>query len=68
MDVNPFVLEILGYSREELLGKKLWEIGTFRDIEESKATSAELKSKGYVRYDDLPLVTKDGRTIAVEFC
>jgi PAS domain S-box-containing protein len=61
------LLEILGYSREELLGKKLWEIGTFRDIEESKATSAELKSKGYVRYDDLPLVTKDGRTIAVEF-
>jgi formate hydrogenlyase transcriptional activator len=67
VDVNPFLLEILGYSREELLGKKLWEIGTFRDIEESKATSAELKSKGYVRYDDLPLVTKDGRTIAVEF-
>jgi PAS domain S-box-containing protein len=67
VDVNPFVLEMLGYSREELLGKKLWEIGTFRDIEESKATSAELKSKGYVRYDDLPLVTKDGRKIAVEF-
>ncbi len=67
VDVNPFVLEILGYSHEELLGKKLWEIGTFRDIEESKATSAELKSKGYVRYDDLPLVTKDGRKIAVEF-
>jgi len=67
VDVNPFVLEILGYSREELLGKKLWEIGTFRDIEESKATSAELKREGYVRYDDLPLVTKDGRTIAVEF-
>jgi len=67
VDVNPFVLEILGYSREELLGKKLWEIGTFRDIEESKATSAELKREGYVRYDDLPLVTKDGRKIAVEF-
>jgi formate hydrogenlyase transcriptional activator len=67
VEVNPFLLEILGYSREELLGKKLWEIGTFRDIEESKATSAELKSKGYVRYDDLPLVTKEGRQIAVEF-
>jgi formate hydrogenlyase transcriptional activator len=66
-DVNPFLLEMLGYSREELLGKKLWEIGTFRDIEASKATSAELKSKGYVRYNDLPLETKDGRPIAVEF-
>jgi PAS domain S-box-containing protein len=66
-DVNPFLLEMLGYSHEELLGKKLWEIGTFRDIEASKSTSSELKSKGYVRYNDLPLETKDGRPIAVEF-
>jgi formate hydrogenlyase transcriptional activator len=66
-DVNPFMIEMLGYSHEELVGKKLWEIGTFRDIEASKATSSELKSKGYVRYNDLPLETKDGRTIAVEF-
>jgi PAS domain S-box-containing protein len=67
VDVNPFLLEMLGYSHEELLGKKLWEIGTFRDIEASKATSLELKSKGYVRYHDLPLETKEGRPIAVEF-
>ena len=67
VDVNPFLLEMLGYSHEELLGKKLWEIGTFRDIEASKATSSELKSKGYVRYHDLPLETKEGRPIAVEF-
>jgi formate hydrogenlyase transcriptional activator len=66
-DVNPFLVEMLGYSHEELLGKKLWEIGTFRDIEASKATSSELKSKGYVRYHDLPLETKEGRPIAVEF-
>ncbi|MDO9579289.1 MAG: PAS domain S-box protein, partial [Bacteroidales bacterium] len=67
VDVNPFLLEMLGYSREELLGMRLWEIGAFRDIEASKATSLELKSKGYVRYHDLPLETKDGRPIAVEF-
>ncbi len=67
VDVNPFLLEMLGYTHEELFGKKLWEIGTFRDIEASKATSAELKSKGYVRYHDLPLKTKEGREISVEF-
>jgi len=60
VDVNPFLLEMLGYSLEELLGKKLWEIGTFRDIEASKATSSELKSKGYVRYHDLPLGDERG--------
>ena len=66
-DVNPFLLEMLGYSHEELLGKKLWEIGLFKDIEASKAAFGELQDKGYVRYNDLPLETKDGRKMAVEF-
>ena len=66
-DVNPFLIEMLGYSHEDLLGKKLWEIGAFNDIEASEAAFSELQSKGYVRYNDLPLETKDGRLIAVEF-
>ena len=35
-DVNPFLVEMLGYSHEDFLGKKLWEIGSFKDIEASK--------------------------------
>ena len=66
-DVNPFLIEMLGYSHEDFLGKKLWEIGAFKDIEASKAAFLELQHKGYVRYKDLPLETKDGRQIAVEF-
>jgi len=66
-DVNPFLAEMLGYSHEDFLGKKLWEIGAFEDVEASKAAFEELQAKGYVRYEDLPLRTKDGRPIAVEF-
>ena len=66
-DVNPFLVEMLGYSHEEFLGKKLWEIGAFINTEATKAAFLELKSKGYVRYEDLPLETKEGRPIAVEF-
>ena len=66
-DVNPFLTDMLGYTREEMLGKKLWELGAFKDIEASKAAYEELQRTGYVRYEDLPLVTKDGRDIAVEF-
>jgi len=66
-DVNPFLVEMLGYSYEDLLGKKLWEIGCFKDIEASKSAFAKLQGKGYVRFEDLPLETKDGRPIAVEF-
>jgi PAS domain S-box-containing protein len=66
-DVNPFLTNILGYSHEELTGKKLWEIGAFKNTETSKSVFAELQHKGYVRYEDLPLTTKDGREIDVEF-
>ena len=66
-DVNPFLVEMLGYSHEEFLGKKLWEIGPFKYMGASKAAFVELQNKGYVRYKDLPLETKDGRPIAVEF-
>jgi len=66
-DVNPFLINMLGYVREEMLRKKLWELGAFKDIEASKAAFTELQRAGYVRYEDLPLMTRDGRDIAVEF-
>jgi PAS domain S-box-containing protein len=66
-DVNPFLTDMLGYTYEEFIGKKLWEIGAFKNTEKSKAVLAELQHKGYVRYEDLPLTTKDGREIDVEF-
>jgi len=32
IDVNPFLVNLLGYSHDEFIGKKLWEIGAFEDI------------------------------------
>jgi PAS domain S-box-containing protein len=66
-DANPFLMEILGYSEGDLLGKELWQIGVFKDIKDSKTAFIELQEKGYIRYKDLPLQTKDGRSIDVEF-
>ena len=67
IDVNPFLLAMLGYAHKYFIGKKLWEIGAFEDVEASKAAFSELQSKGYVRYEHLPLETRDGRHIDVEF-
>jgi hypothetical protein len=67
VDVNPFLTELTGYSHDEFLQKHLWEIGPFKDAAASMAMFAELLAKTYVRYDDLPLQTRDGRKIAVEF-
>ena len=66
-DVNPFLVKMLGYSHEYFLGKKVWEIGAFKDIEVSKAAFSELQTRGYVRYEGLPLQTKDGQLIDMEF-
>jgi PAS domain S-box-containing protein len=66
MDANPFVTKILGCSRDEMLGRKLWEIGPLVDAARGKIAFDELKTKGYVRYEDLPLEAKDGRRIDVE--
>ncbi len=67
LDVNPFLIRMLGYSHEDFLGKKLWEIGPFRDIAASRLLFSELQTKGYVRYEHLPLETRDGRLMDVEF-
>ena len=67
VDVNPFLLELLGFSREACLGKKVWELGFFKDIVANEDDFAELQQEKYVRYEDMPLETADGRRIEVEF-
>ena len=66
-DVNPFLKDMLGYSHEDFIGKKLWQIGPMKNIKESKNAFLELQRKEYVRYENLPLETKDGRLVEVEF-
>src|SRR5664279_1034910 len=50
-DVNPFLVKLLGYRPEELIGKGLWDIGLLKDIEASKDVFQELVTKGYARYE-----------------
>lgn len=65
-DVNPFMIEFLGYSREEFIGRELWEIGLLKDEEVNAAAFRELQEKHYLRYDDLPLRNKNGDKWEVE--
>ena len=67
VDVNDFLVELLGYSREQFIGKELWELGFLKDTAASKLNFAELEEKKFIRYENLPLETSDGRRIEVEF-
>jgi PAS domain S-box-containing protein len=67
IDVNPFLLDLLGYPFESIIGLELWEIGLFEDIGANQAAFQKLQTEGYIRYENLPLRTKAGKQIQVEF-
>jgi two-component system cell cycle sensor histidine kinase/response regulator CckA len=66
-DANPFVVDMLGYVHEDFIGKALWSFGPFKDIRASRSAFDDLMSNGYIRYEHLPLETRDGRRVEVEF-
>jgi len=66
-DVNPFLVELLGYSREQFIEKAIWNIGLFKDLVANVDKFKELQQKEFVRYDNLPMETIDGKKINVEF-
>ena len=67
LDVNKFLIDLLGFSKADFLEKHLWDVGIFKDIAASKGNFRILQNKGYIRFEDLPFETKSGKKINVEF-
>ena len=67
IDVNPFLLDLLDYPFENMIGQRLWEIGLFKDIAANQAAFETLQRNEYIRYENLPLRSKAGKEIHVEF-
>ncbi|MDA3875202.1 MAG: PAS domain S-box protein, partial [Kiritimatiellae bacterium] len=66
-DVNPFLVELLGFSHDEMVGRTVGELSPFKDILPNETMLEQLQKIGYVRYEHLPLETREGRKIDVEF-
>ncbi|MBC7877914.1 MAG: GGDEF domain-containing protein [Anaerolineales bacterium] len=66
-DVNPHLIQMLGYPREEFVEKKLWEVMAFKDIQASQRAFEILQENEPIHYEDLPLKAKDGHVVEVEF-
>lgn len=45
-DVNPYLLNLLGYEKSDFVGKMLWEIGAIVDKKPALAAFEVLKQKG----------------------
>jgi len=66
LDSNTAATELIGYSHEEFLKKKLWEIGLMKDIEEFQEVLSKLEKEGLIHYEDTAVKTKEGLSINTE--
>lgn len=67
LEANPFIVNIIDRPLSEIRGKKLWEIGLFSNKDESERAFIELKTKRYIRFEDMPIKRRDGNVAEVEF-
>jgi len=66
IDANPFMTQMLGYPHNQLVGKELFEIGLVKDEAASQEMVRQLTQESKVRYENLPLKSRDGRHQEVE--
>ncbi len=66
MDVNPALIDIMGYNRWHFVGKRFPDINPFAGTAIGIAAYEELKNKGCVR-QEVCIKKKDGKNISVEF-
>lgn len=63
IDVNSSFLNRLGYSRDEVLGKSVAELGIFAEEEERKHFGAELVRKGRISNIEIKVCSKEGEIL-----
>jgi len=66
-DSNPYITEILGYSKDQIIGNHLWELGFLKDKAASKINFKELQKQEYISYENLPFENINGEVVYVEF-
>jgi PAS domain S-box-containing protein len=67
LDVNPYLIELLGYPREEFTGKKIWNLAVFQKLVANRAAFALFANKDPADRERIKLETRDGRPIEAEY-
>jgi PAS domain S-box-containing protein/putative nucleotidyltransferase with HDIG domain len=66
-DVNPYLIKMLGFPRQEFVEKRLSEVAAFKDFKANQEDFEALQENEYIHYENLPLRMIDGHLIQVEF-
>jgi PAS domain S-box-containing protein len=65
-DVNPFVEHLCGYGKAELISRHPWDLELFNRAPFLKAAFQQIREQGVMRFPDMILCTRDGRTLHTE--
>jgi PAS domain S-box-containing protein len=65
LEVNDGHERVIGYRREEVVGRTSVEVGTFRSVQDREKFAGPLRANGYVRDLELQIVNRAGRTLDV---
>jgi PAS domain S-box-containing protein len=63
LNFNESAQKMFGYSKEEFLGKKLWELGVIKSPEEFQDVVAKSVRDGVIHYEEIVIKTKQGLDI-----
>jgi two-component system CheB/CheR fusion protein len=66
LDLNPYVEYLFGYRKDELIGRKLWEIDSMRNLPNARGALDQARERGTLRFDSFSARKKDGRDVALE--
>jgi two-component system CheB/CheR fusion protein len=67
LDINRYLIDLLGYSKEYFFGKQVWDIEFFKAIVPNKNKFFELQQREFIHYEDVPIKIANGNEIYIEF-
>ena len=65
-DANPYLEALFGYRRDELVGRKVWEVDPLCGIPDPESVLARIREREMERFPELVVKSKSGRAIHVE--
>jgi len=67
IEINQYLIDLLGYSKEYFFDKRIWDMEFFNDIVPNKKKFLALQQREFIHYDDVPIKTANGKKIFIEF-
>ncbi len=65
-DVNPYFLQLTGFAREEIVGRRFGDAPPFAEIPEVATFAGATKDQEVIRCDDVRLITRTGTDVWID--